>query len=257
MDRLRDLRGDDTRERDLANVLGFEHSRAVRWKEGEMYVDRAEYLVRLSEVLEVDTMLVVQLAAGNLSLEQAQRQLSRQSRPAPDEGRKRKSTPVGGVASGVVERFDSVADAQQFATDAERLAGARGTVLLVSASGEGRGDLSKVLDRHAALAGLVATNLAMGLTLAERYRPEVLFLDLGVASVHAFDSIRVCSALVARSGRRCRVIVGTSSVTEAIEKSAAMSGAAGVGLFPFPPSVFAGELSRLEERGGARRATRA
>ena len=34
MDRLRELRGADTRERDLANVLGFEHSRAVRWKEG-------------------------------------------------------------------------------------------------------------------------------------------------------------------------------------------------------------------------------
>ncbi|MEO7669043.1 MAG: hypothetical protein ABIW57_06870, partial [Polyangia bacterium] len=47
MERLRELRGADTRERDLANILGFEHSRAVRWKEGQMYVDRAEYLVRL------------------------------------------------------------------------------------------------------------------------------------------------------------------------------------------------------------------
>src|SRR5215471_6678789 len=48
MERLRELRGPDTRERDLANMLGFEHSRAVRWKEGQMYVDRAEYLVRLA-----------------------------------------------------------------------------------------------------------------------------------------------------------------------------------------------------------------
>ena len=32
MERLRELRGPDTRERDLANILGFEHSRAVRWK---------------------------------------------------------------------------------------------------------------------------------------------------------------------------------------------------------------------------------
>ena len=41
----------DTRERDLASILGFEHSRAVRWKEGQMYVDRAEYLVRLADAL--------------------------------------------------------------------------------------------------------------------------------------------------------------------------------------------------------------
>src|SRR5258707_11613905 len=75
MDRLRELRGPDTRERDLANLLGFEHSRAVRWKEGQMYVDRAEYLVRLSNALDVETMTLVALAAGSVGAEQATRQL--------------------------------------------------------------------------------------------------------------------------------------------------------------------------------------
>src|SRR6185295_5405691 len=90
MDRLRELRGPDTRERDLANILGFEHSRAVRWKEGQMYVDRAEYLVRLADALEVDTTLLVGLAAGSLSVEQAQRQLQRVGRGGTDDIRKRK-----------------------------------------------------------------------------------------------------------------------------------------------------------------------
>src|SRR5580765_5377260 len=75
MDRLRELRGRDTRERDLANILGFEHSRAVRWKEGQMYVDRAEYLVRLADALDVETMLLVALASGTLSAELAHRQI--------------------------------------------------------------------------------------------------------------------------------------------------------------------------------------
>src|SRR3954463_6644927 len=77
MDRLRELRGQDTRERDLANILGFEHSRAVRWKEGQMYVDRAEYLVRLADALDVETMMLVALASGTLTQEQAQKQVGR------------------------------------------------------------------------------------------------------------------------------------------------------------------------------------
>src|SRR5450432_2213105 len=81
MDRLRELRGADTRERDLANILGFEHSRAVRWKEGQMYVDRAEYLVRLADALDVETMLLVAMASGTLTVEQAHRQIAGALRP--------------------------------------------------------------------------------------------------------------------------------------------------------------------------------
>jgi CheY-like chemotaxis protein len=259
MDRLRELRGPDTRERDLANVLGFEHSRAVRWKEGEMYVDRAEYLVRLSEVLEVDTLLLVQVAAGVIGAEQAKRQAHRAaSRSGADDAKKRKGGAPG--AAGLVGSqapIDVVADARQFAIDPARLqSSTRGVVLLVAENGDGRVELAKTMERHAELGGLAATGLAMGLTLAERYRPELVFLDLGTANVHAFDAIRVLSSLQARSGRRCRVVAGTAALVESIEKSAVMAGAGSVVLVPFPASLFSAEIVRLEERLGSRRAAR-
>src|SRR4029079_15818102 len=111
MERLRELRGPDTRERDLANILGFEHSRAVRWKEGQMYVDRAEYLVRLADALDVETMLLVAMASGSLSEEQAAKQLSR---PRIDDvsKRRRAALPVK------VENSDLNADAALYAVDA-------------------------------------------------------------------------------------------------------------------------------------------
>src|SRR5262245_35452616 len=171
MERLRELRGPDTRERDLANILGFEHSRAVRWKEGQMYVDRAEYLVRLADALDVETMLLVALASGTLSAEQAQRQLGRAARV--EDGKRRRP-------SARTEPTEVSQDASLFAVDGTRLEGAsRGIVLLVSSSGEGRSELGDALGRHADTAGLVASALPVGLLLAERYRPELVFLDLG------------------------------------------------------------------------------
>ena len=89
MERLRELRGPDTRERDLANILGFEHSRAVRWKEGQMYVDRAEYLVRLADALDVEPMLLVAMASGTLTVEQAHRQIGGVGKG--DDGKKRRT----------------------------------------------------------------------------------------------------------------------------------------------------------------------
>src|SRR3954466_9209513 len=111
MDRLRELRGRDTRERDLANILGFEHSRAVRWKEGQMYVDRAEYLVRLADALDVETMLLVALASGSLSQEQAAKQVSRP--PTHDVSKRRRA-----AMPAKVENADMGADAAMYAVDA-------------------------------------------------------------------------------------------------------------------------------------------
>ena len=51
----------------------------------------------------------------------------------------------------------------------------------------------------------VATGASIGLCRAERYRPELVFLDLGVANVHAVDACRVLSSLSSRAGRRTRV----------------------------------------------------
>jgi hypothetical protein len=247
MERLRELRGPDTRERDLANVLGFEHSRAVRWKEGQMYVDRAEYLVRLADALDVEPMLLVSLASGTLTAEQGHRQVGLVGRG--DEAKRRRLNKP--------EPLEVASDAAAFAIDASRLeAAGRGVVLLVAANGEGRKPLGDALARHPDLVGLVATSLPVGLLLAERYRPEIVFLDLGLASVHAFDACRAMSGLPSRAGRRCRVVGGTTTLTDGVEKSALMSGAAGVSLFPFAANVFESELDRLEERLGPRRITK-
>jgi CheY-like chemotaxis protein len=254
MERLRELRGPDTRERDLANMLGFEHSRAVRWKEGQMYVDRAEYLVRLADALEVETMLLVALASGTLTAEQAQRQLGRVARVdgRGEDGKRRRAGP--GPRG---EPTEVSQDASLFAVDGARLeASARGVVLLVASSGEGRSELGDALGRHADTAGLVAPGFPMGLMLAERYRPELVFLDLGVAGVHAFEACRALSSLTSRSQRRCRVIAGTATLVDGVEKPALMAGASNVTLFPFPPNLFESELDRLEERLGPRKVVR-
>ena len=251
MDRLRELRGQDTRERDLANILGFEHSRAVRWKEGQMYVDRAEYLIRLADALDVETMMLVALASGTLTQEQAQKQVGRSR--TDEVGKRRRGVAV----TAKVEAADLNADASLFAIDASRLESAsRGVVLLIASDGEGRLELSDVLARHSDMAGLAASSLAMGMCLDDRYRPEMTFLDLGLASVHAFDACRVLASLSSRAGRRCRVVAGTATLTDDIEKPALMAGAASVTLLPFTQSLFQSELDRLEERLGPRRSAR-
>jgi hypothetical protein len=233
MDRLRELRGRDTRERDLANILGFEHSRAVRWKEGQMYVDRAEYLVRLADALDVETMLLVALASGALSQEQAAKQMTR---PRLDDVAKRRRA----SAPAKIDAADLSADGSLYAVDPARLeAASRGVVLLISSGSEGKAELADVLGRHTDTGGLVVTSLPMGMCLADRYRPELVFLDLGLASVHAFEA--------------CRVLSGLS---DGIEKPALMAGAAAVVLLPFTQNLFQSELDRLEERLGARRAVR-
>jgi CheY-like chemotaxis protein len=263
MDRLRELRGADTRERDLANLLGFEHSRAVRWKEGQMYVDRAEYLVRLADALDVETMLLVTVASGALNVEQAQRQLGRAARSSShsqgqgqgqgqeqgqgDNGKRRARGPKP-------ELGDLSADAAQFAIDPARFDTAtRGVVLLIAASGEGRGELGAALVRHAEVGGLCATSFSLGVCLAERHRPEMVLLDLGLASVQAFDACRVLSGLTSRSQRRCRVVAGTTNLTDEVERPALMAGAATVTLFPFAQGLIENELDRLEERLGPRK----
>lgn len=249
MERLRELRGPDTRERDLANILGFEHSRAVRWKEGQMYVDRAEYLVRLADALDVETMLLVAMASGTLTVEQAHRQLAGVSKLETADKKKRSGSRA--------EPVEMATDASLFALESAKFeAGGRGVVLLVSSNGDGRVELAQALARHADLGGMVATGASIGLCLAERYRPELVFLDLGLASVHAFDACRVLSSLTSRAGRRTRVVAGTATMTDAVEKPALMAGAANVTLFPFTSSLFESELDRLEERLGPRKVAR-
>jgi len=223
-----------------------------------MYVDRAEYLVRLADALEVDTMLLVKLVSGAITVDQAQRMVQRAGRASSDDGKKRKGG--GSHAAAAPARgaeADLAADAAEYAINPGQFESAtRGIVLLASANGEGRSDFGEAIGRHADMGGLVAASLPTALALAERYRPELVFLDLGLANVHAFEALRLISSLSSRAGRRCRVIAGTSNVTDGIEKPALMAGAANVSLFPFPGHLFQGELDRLEERLGPRRAAR-
>ena len=206
MERLRELRGPDTRERDLANILGFEHSRAVRWKEGQMYVDRAEYLVRLADALDVETMLLVAMASGTLTVEQAQRQVGGAGRP--EDGKKKKG-------ASRAEPIEVATEASLFALDGSKFeAAGRGVVLLIAGNGEGRLEFGESLARHSDVSGLVATGLSIGICLAERYRPELVFLDLGVANVHAFEACRVLSSLTSRAQRRCPIQCGEPTTNQ-------------------------------------------
>lgn len=248
MERLRELRGPEMRERDLACTLGFDHSRAVRWKESQMYVDRAEYLVRLADALAVDTMLLVAIASGALTFEQAQRQISG-ARQANDAKKREAARPA--------ESVEVATDASLFALDGSKFeVSGRGVVLLIAANGEGRVQLGEALDRNSEFKGLVATGLPIGVCLAERYRPELVFLDLGAASVHAFDACRVLSRMTSRGPRRCHVVAGAAALADGGEKAALMAGAAYVASFPFPSSLFDSELGRMEERLSARKVAR-
>ena len=189
MERLRELRGPDTRERDLANILGFEHSRAVRWKEGQMYVDRAEYLVRLADALDVEPMLLVAMASGTLTVEQAHRQIAGVAR------RRRR------------EAAALPARAEPLEVAVGRLAVRAGREQ-VRSGGRGVGAAHRRQRRGAGRArrrrwAVTPTSAAWsrpacrwGSCLAERYRPELVFLDLGVANVHAFEACRVLSSLI-------------------------------------------------------------
>jgi CheY-like chemotaxis protein len=188
------------------------------------------------------------MASGTLTVEQAHRQIAGVGRGVDDAKKRRTGNRP--------EPIEVASDASLFALDPSKFDGGRGVVLLIAANGEGRTELSDALGRHSDVGGMVAGTLSMGLCLAERYRPELVFIDLGVANVQAFDACHVLSSLSTRAQRRCRVIAGTATVTDAVEKPALMAGAANVTLFPFTAGLFESELGRLEERLGPRKTLR-
>jgi CheY-like chemotaxis protein len=235
--RLRELRGHDARERDLAEVLGFEHSRLARWKRGQIYIDRATQLVRLADALGIRTQLLVELAVGILNAEQAQARMRCLGQEGNDNGR---------AGPRNVHARDIATDASRFAIDPARFKSAtHGTVLLVASSGA---DLGEVLTRHPETGALIVTSFSVGLCLAERHRPELVLLDLGLASDQAFDGCHALAGLRSRSQLLCRVVAGTSTVTDDITRAAFKAGAASVVLFPFARAVLEDEIHRLAER---------
>lgn len=248
MAQLRRQRGQDVAEREVPRILGFDDTRATRWKEGQMYVDRAEFLVKLAVSLEVDVMLLMGLACGTLTTEHALRQAGYDPH---SEGVS--NPPERPVAKGKPK--DIGADWAKYAiTSGTTGSPCRGLVLLVSDSGDGQSDLAAVLARHSDIGGLAATALLMGMILAERHRPDLIFLDLGLAGGGAhFEACRAFSNLVGRSRRRCRVVAGARSLTDTIHASVLMAGAADATSAPFSGSLFKSEVDRLEDRLGSRR----
>ena len=213
-----------------------------------MYVDRAEYLVRLADALDVETMSSWRWPPA------AWAPSRRRSRSAARCGRCRidGKKPVKPAAK--LEAAELSADATQFAINPVRFETAtRGVVLLVSSAGEGRAELD---------VGAVAPR--------RRRRPRrAELLDghvprrappprAGVPRPRPRERARVRRLPRARGPdeprqRRCRVVAGTATLTDAVEKPALMAGAASVTLFPFGATVIQWELDRLEERLGPRK----
>src|SRR4029079_5056119 len=104
-----------------------------------MYVARAESLVRLADALDVEPMLLVAMASGTLTVEQAHRQISG---VAKNDGEKRRR---GHRA----EPLELASDASLFALDPSKFDGGRGVVLLIAANGEGRAGRGRGLARAA------------------------------------------------------------------------------------------------------------
>ena len=217
-ERLQDLRGADVRERELGQILGFEHARAVRWKEGNMYLDRAELLLTLSEELAVPPGLLVRLAAGRLSVKDAQAELQR--RP----------------------RGKAVAEAE---------------VLYVSSEGKPAA-FEAALRGHAGFTGWAASDAAVGLLTAGEHRPTLAFVEAAVAGGQVFSVVRALSRSKDAADRLCRVVVGYAASEDGeadrrIEAALGMAGAAACHPFPFTAQVLDDELRRLAQRLAPRR----
>lgn len=222
MERLRELNGEDVRERELANILGFEHSRAVRWKTGQMYVDRAEYLQRLAAALEVDTMLLVDIVAENIDAREASERLKRRGRAQVR------------AAAGRRVRFEVLSE-----VPADR--GSRDAPLVLGILAEPRA-FKAALTEDSRLDGMVTASVVVGIATAEALRPELVILDWDLAGTEAAAACRVLSRMMGRRHGRCRVVAASGAADEMTRLAASMAGAASFVALPLEPAAVAAEL---------------
>lgn len=227
--RLQELRGPDVRERDLANILGFEHSLAVRWKEGMMYIDRAEYLLRLSEALAVDTMVLLDVVADKISAKEAHERVEREGRKEVKAAARREAAfkmlaeaPTGGRPSDAPLVLGILAD---------------------------RGPFRAAVEADPRLDGAATSNLLIGVAAAETWRPELVLLDWDLSCEHATEMCRVLSTLQLNPPpNRCKVVVAATKPAE-VTLAARMASAAAVIALPIQGEELGDELGRVGGRG--------
>lgn len=217
MARLRELRGPETRERDLANILGFEHSRAVRWKEGQMYVDRAEYLLRLADALELDPMMLIKMAAGI-------------------------TVKVTKAAATVAEGEPSIVCVGQ---------GPGPEVSNRRIGGVVRE--TEILENILGVDTIWSPNVAQALVDAERLRPELFVFGVTGAGTIAYDACAAASHLSGRSGKKCRVAVVVESFDDASERLFLSAGATKVVLAPISKQFWEAEIEHITARFAKKR----
>ena len=173
--------------------------------------------------------------------------------PADRRRRQRATTGSAGAGATRAEPLEVASDASLFALDASKFDGGRGVVLLIASNGEGRTSSGRRSAATPTSAGWSPAPCRWGSAWRSATARSWCSSISGVANVQAFDACHVLSSLSTRAQRRCRVIAGTATVTDAVEKPALMAGAANVTLFPFTLGLFESELGRLEERLGPRK----
>lgn len=241
-DRFRELRP-EAREREMANVLGFEHSRAVRWKTGMMYVDRAEYLFALADALSLDPLLLANVASGRLTAEQAKRAIKKGlsgkafTPTAPEKAERHQPLValVGGGRESAEMRLRLVLNNTKAVDD------------------------NPLAEIPSALPMLLMEPSEAFARVAQE-GPDAVFVELACYGTFAVGACRAFSRCVSGLGHRVRVIAGVDNVPDGLEQAVVGAGAAKLVKLPFNLKA---ELEVLGDRfsgksnGSKRRASEA
>lgn len=220
---LRLVRGPEEDDRALTTITGISSFYLSRWRHGQMYMDRAEHLVRMADALDVDIKLLIDLACGTINANAALR-IHLQDPAAAVRGEQMLGAPLGGAIG---------------------KPGRRPLLLVISGNSEHRVPVIAALQQFANATGIIADTLSAGLVAAERYRPQITFLDLAVSPMLSLEACRTISRLGCGSRRQCRVVVGIPTITDAAVVPALMAGAAAAYTTPFREDGFLAELGKL------------
>lgn len=224
----------------LTAMAGVSDTYSTRWQRGEMYVDRAENLVRLAGGLGVDIRILIEIVCGTITTERALQ--IHLGAAAPPESPAERLADAGLL--GPVDAGGRLGDPNRHRQP---------LLLVISPLADHRRHLVSALQQNGTATGLLAENLSLGMVNAERHRPHITFIDLSSSQPWSFEACRVLSGLTCGPRRRCRVIAGTAVPDEMTTAAALMAGAAAVYPLPFLDSTFLAEMKHLPGLPGARR----